>query len=396
VLQSGFRSARPDGIRSTQEERMIEIVRVEPNDRALVDRFLRLPFDLYRDSPLWVPPILVDARIQLNPAKHPYYEHSEAEFYLARRGGQEVGRIALLENKPYNRYHDKKQAQFYLFECVDEEEVARALFEQVFERARARGLNQVVGPKGFGALDGYGMLVEGFEFRPAMTMMNYNPPYYPEFASRLGFRKEVDFVSCYLSADKFRLPERIHAISERAARRSGLQVRRFSNRKELLAMAGPIGQAYNRTFVNNWEYYPLSDREIKFLTDNMLTFADPKLIKVILHETDVIGFLFAFPDVSAAIQRSRGRLFPFGIADMLIESKRTKWVSLNGAGVLPEYHGRGGNALLYSEMEKTVRDSGFQHADLTQVAETAVQMRHDLENLGGVAYKNHRVFIREI
>ena len=128
----------------------------------------------------------------------------------------------------------------------------------------------------------------------------------------------------------------------------------------------------------------------------MLTVADPKLIKLIAYGDRVVGVLFAFPDVSAAIQRSRGRLLPFGIVDLLIEFKRTKWVALNGAGILPEFQGRGGNALLYSEMEKTVREAGFRHADLTQVAETAVQMRHDLVNLGGVPYKNHRVFIRDL
>jgi hypothetical protein len=375
---------------------MLTIQAVDVRDRAQVKRFLRLPFRLYADSPHWVPPILTDASTQLNPDKHPFYEHSQAEFFLATRDGGDVGRIALLENRPYNRYHDKRQAQFYLFECEDDFEVASALFERVFEAARARGLTQVVGPKGFGALDGYGMLVDGFEFRPAMTMMNYNPPSYPAFAERLGFRKEVDFVSCYLSAEKFRLPERVHRVAERAAARSGLRVMRFTRKRELMAMAPRIGQAYNRTFVNNWEYYPLSDREIKFLTDNILGFANPRLIKIILHEDDVVGFLFAFPDVSAAIQRSKGRLLPFGIVDLLLEARRTRWVALNGAGVLPEFHGRGGNALMYSEMEKTIHEHKFLHADLTQVAESAVQMRHDLENIGGVAYKNHRVFIREI
>ena len=117
---------------------------------------------------------------------------------------------------------------------------------------------------------------------------------------------------------------------------------------------------------------------------------------VILYKDDVVGFLFCFPDVSAAIQRSKGRLFPFGIADLLLEFRRTQWAAVNGSGILPEYHGLGGNALLYSEMERTIRSRGFLHADLTQVAETAVQMRRDLENVGGVAYKNHRVFITDI
>jgi GNAT superfamily N-acetyltransferase len=332
----------------------------------------------------------------LNADKHPFYEHSDAEFFLAMREGEDVGRIALLENKTYNYYHDKRQTQFYLFECVEDFEVAQALFDKASEWARARGLTQIVGPKGFGALDGYGMLVEGFEHRPAMTMMNYNPPYYPEFMERLGYRKEVDFVSHYMNADEFRLSDRIHRIAQRSARRSGLQVLRFKNKKELLSWAPKIGQTYNRSFIHNWEYYPLTENEITFLTDNIMSVADPKLIKIIVHEGKVVGFLFAFPDVSAAIQRAKGQLFPFGVFHLLREFKRTEWVAINGAGILPEYQGRGGNALLYSEMEKTIREAGFQHADLTQVAESAVQMRRDLENIGGVAYKNHRVFIIDL
>ena len=314
---------------------MLTVERLDPANKADVRRFLHLPFRLYRGHPLWVPPILIDAAAQINPNKHPFYEHSEAELYLATRDGLAVGRIALLENKPYNRYHGKRQAQFYLFECEKDSEVAQALFERAFEAARTRGLQQIVGPKGFGPLDGYGMLVDGFEFRPAMTMMNYNPPEYPQFAENLGFRKEVDFVSCYLGADKFRLPERVHRIAQRAAAHSGLKVHRFQSKKPLVAMAPRIGQAYNKAFVNNWEYYPLTEREIKFTVDSVLTVADPKLIKVITHGEDVVGFLFAFPDVSAAIQRSQGRLFPLGIIDLLIEFRRTKWVAINGAGIMP-------------------------------------------------------------
>ena len=375
---------------------MINIDQIDTQSKVDVNRYINLPFRLYEGSPLWVPPIIMDIKTRLNREKHPFHEHSDVEFLIAERDGVDVGRIAVIENKPYNQYHEKRQAQFYFFESIEDFDVARALFERAFEWAKERGLNQVVGPKGFGPLDGYGMLVKGYEFRPAMTMMNYNPPYYPEFVEKLGFRKEVDFVSCYLSAAKFRLPERVHRIAERAAKRSGLSVKRFRNKRELMNWAARIGKTYNDTFINNWEYYPLSQREIDYVVSEILTVADPRFIKIILHEENVVGFLFGFADVSAAIQRSKGRLFPFGIIDIMIEMKRTKWAALNGAGVLPEFQGRGGNALLYSEMEKTVHEFDFQHADLTQVAESAVQMRQDLENVGGEAYKNHRVFIRDI
>jgi GNAT superfamily N-acetyltransferase len=375
---------------------MLAVETIDTRSKAQVRRFVNLPFRLYAGHPLWVPPLRMDSALTLNRQKHPFYEHSDADFFIAARDGRDVGRVAALENRRFNAYHKTRQAQFYLFEGENDPEAASALFERVFEWARARGLERVVGPKGFGPLDGYGLLVEGFEHRPMMTMMNYNYDYYPRLLEGLGFEKEVDFVSCYLSAEAFRLPERVHSIAERVQKRGALRVKRFASKRELAAWAGRIGEAYNKAFVNNWEYYPLTEREVKFVVDNLMLVADHRLIKIITHDDDVVGFLFGFPDVSGALQRAKGDLFPLAIFDLLLEMRRTKWVALNGAGVLPEFQGRGGNALLYSEMEKTVREFNFQHADLTQVAETAVQMRQDLINLGGKAYKNHRVYARNL
>ena len=353
---------------------MLTAEKIDTQNKTQVRRFIQIPFRLYAKCPQWVPPLLGDAELQLNRPKHPFYEHSDADFFIATREGRAVGRVAALENRRFNAYHKTRQAQFYLFDCEDDQEAASALFDQVFAWARARGLDRVVGPKGFGALDGYGIQLEGFEHRQMMTMMNYNYAYYARLIESIGFAKEVDSVSCYLGT-AFHLPERVHRIAERAAKRGNLRVLRFKNKSELVKWADCIGQAYNQTFVNNWEYYPLSDREIKFIVDNIMIIADPRLIKIIAHDNDVVGFLFAFPDVSAALQRARGHLFPFGLPDFLLEMRRTKWVALNGAGILPEFQGIGGNALLYSEMDKTIRAPGFsfEHADLTQVAETAVK-----------------------
>jgi len=371
---------------------MLTIDRVDTQNKEQVRRFVRIPFRLYKDHPQWVPPLFIDAEMFLNREKHPYYEHSTADFFIANRDGQDVGRISVLINNPFNTYHKTSQAQFYLFDCEDDQEAANALFERAFDWARQKNLNRIVGPKGFGPLDGYGLLVEGFEHRQVMTMMNYNYPYYQQLVENLGFSKEVDFVSCYIDPETFRIPERDHRIAERVLQRGTLSVLRFKNKRELKSWVDRIGKAYNQAFVRNWEYYPLSEREIDFVVGNILVIADPRLIKVITHEEDVVGFLFAFPDISAALQRARGHLLPFGLPELLIEMRRTKWVALNGMGILEEFQGHGGNALLYSEMEKTFREFDFQHADLTQIAETAVQMRNDLENLGGKAYKNHRVY----
>ncbi|MEM5776119.1 MAG: hypothetical protein AAGU05_14045, partial [Anaerolineaceae bacterium] len=233
---------------------------------------------------------------------------------------------------------------------------------------------------------------EGFEYPQMMTMMNYNYPYYPRLMDDLGFEKVVDFVSCYLDMKLFSLPEKIHEVARRIKEKGKFEVKRFKDKKELIEWAPRIGEAYNQTFVNNWEYYPLTKEEVKFQLDNIMMVAVPNLIKVITYEGEIVGFLFGFPDITRELQRNHGRITPWGIIDMFTGLKRSKFISLNGVGVLPQYYGRGANALLYSEMLDTIKNSGYSEAELTQVAESAIQMRKDLITVGGREYKNHRIY----
>ncbi len=376
---------------------MVTIEKVDTNNKKQVKRFVELPTRIYADCPQWVPPLNVDAYNQLNRVKHPFHEHSDVDFFLAVRDGRDVGRIAVIENKPFNAYHNEKTADFYLFECENDMEAANALFATIFEWSKARGLEVMIGPKGMGPLDGYGILVFGHEHRQTMTMLAYNHAYYQQLVEAQGFEKEVDFVSCYLPADKFQVPERVERIAERVMQRGHLDVKKFKSKKEMLAWADRIGQAYNNAFVNNWEYYPLTQREIDFVVENIMTIADHRLMKIITHGEDVAGFLFAFYDVSAAMQRAKGRLFPFGLVDILLEMRRTQTVSVNGMGILPQFQGHGGNALLYYAMGKTLLEfKQFVHVEMTQVAETTEQMRADLKNLNGVEYKNNRVYRKKL
>ena len=375
---------------------MITVELLDIKNKKAINEFVNFPFEIYKNIPQWVPPILSDIKVMIDPGKHPFYEHSDGQCFVARRDGKMVGRICAMENKPFNAYHGTHIAQFYLFECIDDQEVANALFERVFQWARERGLDEVVGPKGFSPFDGYGIQIEGFEHRQMMTMMNYNPEYYVRLVETLGFQKEVDFVSCYIPAASFKLPEKVHLVAQKVLEKGKFKVKTFPTTKDLKAWADRIGEAYNNTFVNNWEYYPLTKKEIDYTLQTLLTVADPKLIKIVLYEEKVVGFLLGFPDLSAALQRAKGRLTPWSIIDLIINSKRTNWVSLNGAGMLPEYQGFGGNALMYAEMDKTIHGYNFEHYELTQVAESAVQMRKDLITMGGKAYKNHRVYFKHI
>jgi hypothetical protein len=371
---------------------MINIMQIDTSSKADVKNFVQFHYDLYKGCPQWVPPFYSDISLMLNKNKHPFFEHSEGDFFVAAKDGNIAGRIAIMENKPFNLYHNSNKAQFYLFDCVDDQEVANSLFARAFDWAKNRGLDEIVGPKGFSAFDGYGIQVQGFEHRQMMTMMNYNYPYYPALFERAGFTKVMDFVSTYVPRERFVLPEKAKEIIKRVEEKGTFKVKQFKSKAELKKWAKRIGDAYNKTFINNWEYYPLTDREVKLLLDNLLVIADPKLIKVILYKDDIVGFLFAFPDVSAALQRQGGRITPWGIIDIMLEIKRTNWVSLNGVGILPEYHGRGGNAILYNEMLKTIMNYKFEHAEETQMADSAIQVRRDMVTVGAEIYKAHRIF----
>lgn len=375
---------------------MVVVRRLDRASRRDVSRFIDLPHRLYSGNDFWVPPLRRDAALALDSTRHPFYERSEAEFYLAEKDGRIAGRLAVLENRPYNEHHGKREADFYFFECENDPEVSGALFRRASEWAASRSLTRLVGPKGFSAFDGYGILVDGFDDHPVMTMTNYNLEYYAGLVEGAGFSKEVDFVSFRLREATFEMPDRVRKVAGHAVTRGNLRVYSFPSRQALVEAAPSIRDAYNRAFACNWEYYPLSEREVNLLVEQLAGLVDPRFVKFISNGDRMVGFLFSFPDVTTALRKARGRLTPWAIVRLLLALRRTDLVAINGAGILPEYQNRGGNALLYTEIESTIRDSRFSRATLVQVAETAVQMRRDLEGLGAEPLKTHRIYGRDV
>jgi len=367
----------------------LPITKLNTESRRDVDRFIDLPFRLYRNCPQWVPPLVDDVRLQLNRRKYPFYEHSDADFFLAERGGRVVGRIAVLENRHYNAHWHSQTAFFYLFDAENDPEAAQALFGTIEEWARARGLTKVVGAKGFLQGDGIGVLVQGFEHHPAVGIP-YNYEYYGPLIEGAGYTRQRDFYSAYLPGTA-QLPPRLLEIAEKMKARRGFSIKTFASKAELRAWIPRIVQTYNDTFTQNWEFNPITEREGKVIGERLLAIADPKLIKLVMKGDEIVGFLFGFPDISEGIRRANGRLWPFGWFWLLREFKRTKWINLNGAGILAPYRGLGVNAILYAEMEKTLRDGHFDHADLVQMEESVLTL-NDTRTMGGQIYKTHRIY----
>lgn len=380
----------------------MKITQIDLNDKRQVEDFLRLPFSIYRDIPQWVPPLQMDERARLNPKRFPFYKHSQAVFFIAYKrsspvddGTRPIGRLAVLDNRPYNEFNGESTAFFYLFECENNPEAAQGMFEAGFDWARSRGLTKILGPKGFTPMDGFGLLVKGFEHRPAFGLP-YNPNYYPSLIEACGFLPLREAVSGYIGTD-IQFPQRIHELAERIQQRRGLRIARYKKRSDLRALVPKLKDLYNGALRGTGGNAPISDDEANALASQMLWFADPKLIKIVMKDDDPVGFLFAYPDISTALQKTGGKLFPFGWLTLLHERSHTDWLNINGAGLLPEYRGSGGTAILYSEMFKSVRESGqFKHAEVVQIGMESEAMQRDMENFGIDFYKAHRTYLKDI
>lgn len=373
---------------------MTVIQAVDTADRREVERFVQFPFRLYRNCPQWVPPLVSSARKQLDRDRHSFYRHSDASFFLALLGGEVVGRIAVLEPRKRNAYRGRRGAFFYLFEAVDDVEVSRPLFAAAFDWARSRGLEEISGPEGFLPGDGLGTLVKGFEYRPAMGIA-YNYSYYDALIQDSGFHKQTDYYSCYLPGD-FEMPERVRRIADKIKERRGFRVLDFRTKDELRAVAPRVIEAYNAAFSQNREFVPVAGDDAERIAGRLIDLTQPDLVKVVAKGDEIIGFALGFPDVSAALQRCKGRLYPLGWALLMWEARHTRWLNFNGGGILPQYQGLGINAVLYHEIYKTVRERGFLHVDIVQVDEQNSRMMRELEGLGADFYKMHRIYERAL
>jgi len=373
----------------------MQIIQIDPNDRRQVKQFLDLPFHLYQDIPQWVPPLETDARSVFNMRKHPFYRKGEAAFFVATNNISSVyGRLAVLNDQSYNAYNQTRTAFFYLFECENDEVVADGLFAAAFTWARGQGLDCVYGPKGFSLFDGLGILVRGFELRPAFGLP-YNLSYYPDLIERQGFISVGESVSGYLD-ETMHFPDNVFQIANLIKERRGLSVPLLKNRRELRAIIPKLKQLYNDSIQDTPGNAPISDEDIQAIADQMFWFADPRLIKIVMKGDQPVGFCFAYPDISAALQRTKGRLLPFGWVDMLLELRRTKWININGAGMASGYRGVGGTALLFSEMYKSVSESRYRFADIVQVGEENDKMQREMRDFGIKFYKSHRIYEKKL
>jgi hypothetical protein len=368
----------------------VKIRKIDTESAAERHLFTNFPFKLYQNCVNWVPPLSSELNLVLNRRKHPFYKHSLADFFVSESEGQVLGRIAVLHNRNFCNFHQEKTAFVYYFDAVDDQQIATSLFDQAVAWAKQNELDNLLGPKGFLRSNPVGLLADGFEYFPALSMP-YNFSYYPGLFESFGFIKESDLLSGYLDMDSS-LPPRIHEIAEKIQQRNKFWIKKFKTSAEIRPWVPLVNKVHDEAFLTNPNYYPTTPEEFKLIANDLITIAEPSLIKFIMKEDEVIGFILAYPDISRAIKEVNGKIFPLGWIKLLLEKRRTRLINFNGLGIVPKYQGLGANALLYSELEKTLRGQHFEKAEIIQVDERNFLSKSDMESLHVNWCKRHRIY----
>lgn len=366
---------------------------IQVTNRSDRRRFIEFPHDVYRGDSQWVPSLRADVALTMR-RRHPFYDHSDAAFFIARQGQEVVGRIAVIENRRWNDFQGQRDAHFYWFDVVDDAAVTAGLMDRASAWAADRSLDRLLGPKGFLPTDGLGVLVEGFEHAPALGVP-YNHPYYGEHLEAAGFEKATDYLSGVLD-DPGVVPNQVFEAADAVADAVGYRPRTFRSRRELRRWVPRIGEAYNTIFFDNWEYSPLSRREMKLIGRRFIPIADPKMMTMLMLGEEIVGHILILPDVSAAIRRTDGRLFPFGWWQILREPRRARVVDFLGMGLVPEHRGQAANLVMYAEIARRAPEFDYDRADLVQLEEGNLRILRNVGVFQVRFHKRHRVFERAI
>jgi hypothetical protein len=373
----------------------MRIRKIDTDNQHDVRKFIHFPIKLYKNNPYFCPVLESQARFDLNRLKHPFYKHSTADFFLAESEGQVLGRIAAVHNTLHNQYRNVKTAFFWCFDVVDDFSVAESMFKAVFDWARGRERDTILGPRGLVGSDASGVLVDGFDQHTAMGIP-YNFPYYDPFIQKMGFIKITDHLSGIVTKE-ITFPPRILEIAEKIKTRRGFQVKSFSSKKEMKQWAPRVLAVHEKAFAGTHEWHPSPAEELEIVVNSLIDIADPSLIKLVLKGDEVIGFALVYPDLSDALRRQKGRTHLMATFDLMREYKRTKWLVANGVGILPEFQKLGGNAVLYAELCKTIIEkSQYEFIDMVQVNETNLPSRYDMESIGVKWVKKHRSYHRNL
>src|SRR3954454_19092938 len=367
--------------------------------RRELKRFVKVPFGLRRNDPQWVAPLIFERLEFLNREKNPWFEHGEAEFLIAERDGEAVGRISAHIDHRWDEFQGGSDAMFGFFEAAEDPEVVAALLGAASEWARGKGRARILGPMDFTTNDEIGILIEGYERRP-MILEPWHPPYYRELIEAEGFGKAMDVQMWELQFGDLKEGERfdpsIHEAAEKGLREEGIVIRNMRKR-EMADEVRRFMDVYNEAWGDNWGFVPITDAEVEFQAKNLKQVLDEEWTFMAEKDGEVVGAALTLPDINQVMAGLNGRLLPFGWAKFLLGKRKIDRLRVFALGVKHDYRHTGVAAGLYLEHIKRAALPDKTHwGEMGWILETNKPMNRAMEGMGGKIVKKYRLYERSL
>ena len=371
-------------------------IEVKPaDDRRTFKHFVQLPYRIYDGDPNWVAPLIRDVKTAFNKKKHPFHTHSEVQPFVAFRDGRPVGRIAAINNRNHVAYHEEPVGFFGYFECINDPQVAAALFDRTAEWLRERGLQTMRGPASFSLNEMAGLLTMGFD-RPPTVMMPYNPEYYVDLVTGAGFEEVQSLIGYHLSHSD--APEKLVKLEKKLEKRLGVRTRTI-DMNNFEGELERLRDLYNKAWEKNWGFVPMTDAEIDFMAHELKPLVKRIPTQVIFAERDdgeTIGFTLFLMDANQALIHAKGRLFPFGLVKILKYLPTMNYCRVLTLGLVPEARGQGIDNLLIMALFRHGGAAGTIGGEFSWILEDNTAMRKPLERIGSVISKRYLLYDRAI
>lgn len=373
----------------------MEVKIKEVASRRDMKKFISFPYKLYSGSKYWVPPLRFDEMNTLRRDKNPAFDFCDVKYWLAYKDGKIAGRIAGIINRRYIEKWKNKYARFGWIDFIDDESVSKLLLDKVENWARENGMEAIQGPLGFTDLDYEGMLVEGFEELGTMVAI-YNYPYYPVHLEKFGYEKDVDWIEFEIKAPQ-EVPEKIDKVANIVIKKQNLRVLKVKKSKELIPYAKDMFHVLDIAYRDLFGFVPLTDKQVDLYIKQYFGFIRPDYISMVLDKNDrVVAFAITMPSLSRALQKSNGRLFPFGFIHLLKAMKKNDLIDLCLIGVLPEYQGKGVNAILFNELTKIFINNNITKTESNPELEENYKVQAQWKLFEKRQHKRRRCYIKHL
>ena len=369
----------------------------EVTSRRERDEFIKFQWQIYASDSAWVPPLIIERKKFLDRKRHPFYMHGDAALFLARKNGRIAGRIMASDDPNYNLLHGTNVGCFGLFECIEDREVAAALFDAAASWLRKKGRTELMGPIDYSTNYVCGLLIDGFQFPPTI-LTAHNPPYYCELIDNCGFTKAKDWYAWWF-ADPSKAATHLRRLATRLRTRWPVRIR-SANFKNLRDESRRLREIFNQAWERNWGFVPFTEAEIEFMTEELKPLILSEFAWVAEIDNEPVGFTLALPDINVVLRDLNGRLtrfcLPTGLIKLLRYKHRAQKGRLIALGVVQKYRRAGiAEMLVLRVMEETMIKRGIT-GELSMTLEDNFMINRFIEAIGAERYKTYRIYTRSI